>query len=168
MMDDLVAIGYRLFGEGKDLDSLQMVSRAIVIFFMTLILLRVSGRRILGMHATFDTIISILLGGVLSRAVVGSSPFWPCIFASIAILVVYRICGWLSVRSNFFSRLIKGKTVILFEDGHEIKENMDKCMITHDDLMEGVRKDGNVASLDEVTSATMERSGQISIVKKNG
>lgn len=166
VMNDVIDIGYKLFGEGKELTAVQMVCRAIAVFILTLIFLRLSGRRVLGMHATFDTIISILLGGILSRAVVGSSPFWPCMFACIAILAVYRICGWLSTRSDGFSKLIKGETVLLYKDGKEIKENMDKCMITHEDLMECVRKDGNVGSLADVASASMERSGEISIVRK--
>ena len=32
-----------LFGEGKDLNTLQMASRAFVLFFITLILIRLAG-----------------------------------------------------------------------------------------------------------------------------
>ena len=38
--------------------------------------------------------------------------------------------------------------------------------ITDKDLMEGIRLQGNVESLDEIKSAYIERDGRISITKK--
>ena len=60
-----------LFGEGEHLNPLQMACRILVIYLVALLWIRVAGRRAFGRLSTFDNVISILLGAVLSRAVVG-------------------------------------------------------------------------------------------------
>ena len=61
-MDVLTAI----FGEGRDLDSLQTAMRAVAVFFAALILIRISGRRAFGQRSPFDYVVAILLGATLS------------------------------------------------------------------------------------------------------
>ena len=70
---DLIAT---IFGEGSELTNWQMAARAVVIFFTTLLLIRVSGRRSFGQRTPFDAATTVLLGAVLSRGVVGASPFY--------------------------------------------------------------------------------------------
>ncbi len=84
-MNDLINT---LFGHGKDLDSLQMVCRAICMFVITLLLIKISGMRAFGQKSAFDSIIVIILGSVLRRAVAGVSPFIPTVAAGVTIAVV--------------------------------------------------------------------------------
>ncbi|MGI8582874.1 MAG: hypothetical protein ACR2KX_11780 [Chitinophagaceae bacterium] len=48
---------FKLFGEGKDLNALQMGDRAFVMFFITLFLIRLAGMRAFGQKSAFDTIL---------------------------------------------------------------------------------------------------------------
>src|SRR5687767_7518371 len=157
---------YTLFGEGENLNALQMCDRAFVMFFVTLILIRITGMRAFGAKSAFDAIIVIMLGALLSRAVVGVSPFFPTIAAGLVLSLVHRILGMISVNNPFLSHLIKGKEVTLYKDGVINQKHLSKCSVSKGDLMEAVRLHANVASLDEVEEAYMERSGQISVVKK--
>jgi uncharacterized membrane protein YcaP (DUF421 family) len=156
----------QLFGEDEQLTSFQMGLRALVIFIIAIALLRLSGRRAFGIHSPFDHVISILLGAILSRAVVGASPFVPVITASCVIVLLYRAFGWMSVKSDTFGRIIKGDSVLIYKEGKWLHDNMRACMITEKDFMESIRTEGNSASIEEVKLAYIERNGRISIVKQ--
>ena len=157
---------YQLIGEGKELNIFQMAIRAAMIFIIALALKRFSGRRTFGMLSPFDTVISILLGAILSRAVIGASPFVATIIASVVIVILHRLFAWISLYNDIFGSLIKGNAKIIYEDGKIIRKNMKKFFITDKDLIEGIRLQGNVESLDEIKSAYIERDGKISVIKK--
>ena len=100
-MDVLIAI----FGEGKDLGSLQMAMRAVAVFFAALILIRISGRRSFGQRSPFDYVVAILLGATLSRVIVGASPATPTFMASLVIVLLHRALAWTCVRSRWLESL---------------------------------------------------------------
>ncbi|MGN6532257.1 MAG: DUF421 domain-containing protein [Ginsengibacter sp.] len=156
-----------LFGHGKDLNSLQMSVRAITVFFIALILIRFTGMRVFGIKSAFDTCIIIMLGAVLSRAVVGASPFIPTIVSSAAFVIVYKIIARLSVTHQSISHLVKGKPLSLYKDGILNDRNLKKCTLSYGDIMEEVRLLLNQNSLDDISEIFMERTGKISVIKKS-
>jgi uncharacterized membrane protein YcaP (DUF421 family) len=157
---------FKFFGEGKDLNALQMCSRSLVVFLFALILIRISGRRSFGIRTPLDNIIVILLGTVLGRGIVGASPFVPVVIASLLIVLIHRAFGWLIVHSEFFADIIEGKKILLFKDDSFIKENMDKALVCEEDVMQGVRKSALTNDLNKIKEIYIERNGEISPVKK--
>jgi uncharacterized membrane protein YcaP (DUF421 family) len=157
----------QLFGKhGQDLSALQMGCRALVMFFVTLIIIRISGMRSFGKKSAFDSIIVIMLGAILSRVVVGSSAFLPTVVAGLVFAVVHRLLAWLSVQHDNIGALIKGKSISLYSRGEFNKRNMLLSTISHKDIMEEVHEQLNQATLDNIEQIFMERSGKISIIKK--
>jgi uncharacterized membrane protein YcaP (DUF421 family) len=155
-----------LFGHGKDLDALQMGLRAFVMFFITLGFIRLSGMRAFGTKSAFDNIIVIMLGAVLSRAVIGASPFIPTVFAGLVLCLTHKVIAIISMNSDFVSDIVKTKSLSLYKNGKLNKKNMRLCELTMGDLMSGVRHNANIASIDDAEEIFMERTGQISVVKK--
>ena len=163
-MDELA---YDLFGTGRDLTAVQMTMRAFVVFIISVFLIRLSGMRSFGSKSAFDNIVVILLGAILSRAVTGVSPFFPTIAAATAICVTHRILAMLAARFHGVSVLLKGESRIVYKDGKLNKKNMLRAGLSEGDLEEGVRLAGNVPSLNDTEEVRMERSGQISVIKKS-
>jgi len=155
-----------LFGEGKDLDAVQMSVRAVVAFLCTLVLIRISGRRSFGQRSSFDYVVAILLGATLSRFIVGASPAVPTIAASLMLVLLHRILGWLCVRSGFVDRLLGGAARRVYQDGKFDDAQMYAALITREDVYETARDKLHATTLDEVESALLERNGQISIILK--
>ncbi|RYZ19524.1 MAG: hypothetical protein EOO16_19675, partial [Chitinophagaceae bacterium] len=114
------------WGIKENISPLELSARAVVMFLVSLLLLRLSGMRPFGRENTFDTIITFLIGGILSRGVVGATPFFSCIAGAIAILLANKGLAKASHLSSGFERLIKGHSRVLFENGafldHELRD----------------------------------------------
>jgi uncharacterized membrane protein YcaP (DUF421 family) len=156
----------QLFGEGENQTVLQMSLRAVVIFVITLILLRIAGRRSFGMKSPFDNIIVILLGAILSRALVGASEFVPTVASATVIAVLHRLGAWVGALNIRFGALIKGQKIVLFDNGKLEHENMRRALISESDLYASLRNNMNVESFESIERAYMENNGQISFVRK--
>jgi uncharacterized membrane protein YcaP (DUF421 family) len=156
----------KLFGEGKNLNTLQMSARGVVIFFVALLLIRISGRRSFGVRSPLDNIITISLGAVLSRAIVGASDFVPVIITCFVVVSLHRLVGMLIANSKVFGSFIEGEKILLFEDGLFNKKNMKKALVCQEDLMQGVRKSAMTEDMGQISKVFMERNGEISAIKK--
>jgi len=155
-----------IFGSGEDLAPLQMAARAFVMFFIALLLIRIAGMRIFGIKTAFDNILVIMLGAILSRGVVGASPFLSTITAAAAMILVHKILAWLAMKHEWVGKIVKGYRRSLYHNGEIREENLEKTSISKDDLMEGVRLEINKNSLDDVDQIYIEKTGEISVVKK--
>lgn len=156
----------QIFGEGRELEWWQMSSRAFVVFILCLILLRISGRRSFGIRTAFDNTTAILLGAILSRTVTGASAFFPTLAASLVLVLMHRLLAWLSVRSPAISRFASGSPLLLFKDGKILEKNLGRSLLSEEDIREGLRLQEKTERIDDVDAMYLERSGQISVVKK--
>lgn len=157
---------YQIFGEGKDLSWSQMSARAVVIYFIALVMLRISGRRTFGKKTAFDNTIAIILGAVLSRAVVGASDFVPTVSCCLALVLIHRGLAWISVRNTAIKHLLEGASIALYQNGKLDKKNLNTSLISEDELEGDLRLNGNVGSIEEAEEVRMETNGEISVVKK--
>lgn len=162
---DLIEI---LFGHGKDLNELQMCSRAIVVFVICLVFIRISGRRSFGVKTPLDNIVVIMLGALLSRAVVGASPFLSIMCCSLVLVVMHRLVAWQITRSKRFSRLVEGDKIVLYRNGSFVKKNMKRGLVCEEDIRQGVRESALTEDMEQVDIVYIERNGKISVVKKSG
>jgi uncharacterized membrane protein YcaP (DUF421 family) len=157
----------QIFGEGKELSLWQMILRGVAVFFIALILIRISGRRSFGIRTSLDNIISILLGAVLSRAVVGASPFFSVVLSCLAIVLLHRTLGWLILKDDRIARLIEGSRIEVFRDGRFVEKNMRKGLVSREDILQGVRNSALTENMDEIEKVYMERNGVITAIRKD-
>jgi uncharacterized membrane protein YcaP (DUF421 family) len=155
-----------IFGEGQDLNAMQMSLRALAVFFIILVFLRLSGQRLLGMKMPLDYAVIMLLGAILARAILGASPFFPTVAAAATLVLLHRMSAWLSIKSKKWGWFAKGEDRKVFENGSFLTDNMNSCLVTKHDLAEGIRQNANIESFDDVKSIYVERNGQLSIIKK--
>jgi uncharacterized membrane protein YcaP (DUF421 family) len=155
-----------IFGEGKNLDVLQMSSRGVIIFFIALVLIRISGRRSFGLRTPLDNIVSISLGAVMSRAVVGASAFVPVIVCCFVIVLLHRMLGWLIARNSPLVSWVEGDKIPLFRGGRFDEDRMKRALVCKEDVMQGIRKSALTEDIDKIDKVYMERNGDISAIKK--
>ncbi len=157
---------YQLFGEGRDLSAIQMCDRAIVVYFIALLMLRISGRRTFGKKTAFDNTIAIILGAVLSRAVVGASAFVPTVACCTVLVLLHRILSWARIYSKPIKKMLEGQSITLYKNSKIEKKNLTKSLICEEELMGDIRQKANLNSYDRVEEIVMETNGEVSIVKK--
>jgi uncharacterized membrane protein YcaP (DUF421 family) len=156
----------RIFGEGRDLDAMQMAVRALAVFFATLVFIRISGRRSFGQRSPFDYVVAILLGATLSRVIVGASPAIPTLVASLVIVLVHRALAWACVHSPRLESFLVGVEREVFRDGQFDIRQMSAALITKTDVLETTRQELHTSELNDVQSAILERNGQVSLIRK--
>jgi len=152
-----------VFGEGPALAPWQMAARAVIVFVAALLLIRVAGRRSLGQHSAFDVCIVVLLGAVLSRAVVGASPFVATLGSAAVLVAMHRLIAWWGVRSSSFERLVSGTERVLVDAGTKDEAAMRAALISERDLRQAMRKRFGDDDLARLERAVLERDGDVSL-----
>ncbi len=155
-----------LGAEPKDLTFLQISLRGIIVFLATLIMVRLGHKRSLARKTAFDAVLIVILASVLSRAINGSSAFFATLGGSVVIVLVHRLFALIAYHSHTFGILIKGRPEIIVEDGNLILGTMRRNHISQHDLEEDLRLDAQLEDASEVRVARVERSGDISFIKK--
>ncbi|WP_246000369.1 DUF421 domain-containing protein [Pontibacter diazotrophicus] len=165
-MGDFFNIAFGIHGE--ELTWWQMSVRAVVVFFVALIILRIGNHRIFGKNSAFDIVLGIIYGSILSRAITGNSPFIPTLVAALVLVLLHKGLAIVAYHSSFgFGDFIKGERVKLIEDGDLMRDALKKNSVTENDLEEALRKSGTEADLSKIKSAYLERSGKISVIMKD-
>jgi len=154
---------------GSDADTIvwwQMSNRAILIFLVALTLVRFGGKRIFGKRTSFDIVLGVILGSILSRALTANARFFPTIAAAATLVLLHMLFAAIAFRIRRFGHLIKGKEIQLVEEGEIRWDAMKKGRITRHDLTEALRISGSTPNYKGVKSAYLERSWDISVIKE--
>jgi uncharacterized membrane protein YcaP (DUF421 family) len=154
------------WGINENISPLEIAARSAVMFLVALLLMRMAGMRPFGKGEPFDDIIKFLIGGILSRGVVGATPFVATVMSMVTIILIHKLFAKLSVYSKWFGAKVKGERVLLYRDGSFFKQNMNRTNLTEHDILEDLRITVQLNSLEKIEEVYMERNGKISFVKK--
>jgi uncharacterized membrane protein YcaP (DUF421 family) len=153
-------------GQPKELTLLQLCLRAFIIFVLGLAMVRIGDRRSLAEKTGFDTLFLILIGAVLARAINGSAAFLTTIGCALFLMLVHRVFAFVACRSHAFGKLIKGEEIKLVNDGHIDWKALKRHLVSKHDLEEDLRLSAKTEDIGDIKVARLERSGDISFIKK--
>ena len=150
--------------EPKELNYLHVALRGIIVFLAALIMLRIGNKRFLSKMSAFDAILGFILASMLARAVNGSASFLPTLAGGVVLIALHQLFAFIAVRSRWFERLVKGSSEDLINAGKIDRKTMRRHQISESDVLEEARLNAQVSKLDEIKNATLERSGEISVI----
>ena len=165
---DFIAPTLGLGIEPKDLTFLQISLRGIIVFFATLIMVRLGHKRSLARKTAFDAVLLVILASVLSRAINGSSAFFATLGGGLVIVLVHRLMAFMAYYSHWFGVLIKGRPDMIIRDGDLIPHSMRRNHISKHDVEEDLRLAAKTQDLKDSRAGYVERSGDISFIEKKG
>lgn len=149
--------------DAQQLTLWQMGLRAAIIYISAFLMVRIVGdRRFIGKYAAFDVILSIIFGSTLSRAINGSSAFFPSIFAGFVLVGMHWLFSTIAFHSHKLERKIKGQARVLIKNGQLCPQAMKASHITRQDLESTLRLKCQIDRLDRVEKACLESNGDIS------
>lgn len=154
--------------DNSTVEAHQMAVRAAVVFFIALIYVRTGGLRMLGRQSAFDSLTALMLGAILGKAVISHDSFLGTLLAAFVIMILHRLMAWLTFKSSWAGSILKGKSILLFQDNKPVFKNLSRVHITENDLQETVRKNLNVDDMSHVKEIYMDRSGELSVIKHDG
>jgi uncharacterized membrane protein YcaP (DUF421 family) len=154
-----------LGAEPKDLTFTQISLRGMIIFLITLVMVRLSSKRSLAEKTAFDAVLLVILASILSRAINGTAGFFTSIGGGFVLVFLHRFFSWIACRSHGFGKLIKGCPDVIVENGKPLLDMMRRNLISQHDLEEDLRLDAKVEDISKIRTARVERSGDISFIK---
>jgi len=151
--------------EPRELTFLQVAIRGVIIFIATLVMVRLSSKRSLAEKTAFDAVLVVIIGSMLSRAINGSAAFFPTLGSGFVLVLLHRLFGLTAYYSHAFGILLKGKPVVLLQNGRLERKNMLWNHSSEHDLEEDMRLEARAEDLSRTKVARVERSGDISFIK---
>lgn len=145
---------------------METILRAIVGYFILLLVVRVLKRRAGSQMTLFEFVLIFLMGGVIILATVGKDrSVTNCTCAVMAIGLVHRALAWAKSKSPTIGALIDGTPLVVIKDGEWQEEVVGGMALRREDVEAAARAQG-LTSLLDVDYAVLERNGAISIIKK--
>jgi uncharacterized membrane protein YcaP (DUF421 family) len=145
----------------------ELLLRAIVVYAMVLLLLRISGKRQIGELTPFDLTLLLLISEGASNALrAQENSLTGAGLVIMSMLIMNWGMGKLSVRSKRFERLVEGRPQFLIRNGVVDYAAMRRESVTHNELLKAIRGQ-QCSSPHQVDYAVLETDGVISVCKKS-
>jgi uncharacterized membrane protein YcaP (DUF421 family) len=141
-----------------------LVARAVIVFFAIFFITRVVGRRELSTMEPFDLILLIVTGDLVQQGVTQSDYSLTgalTVITTIALLTV--VLSYVSFKVPRLRPVLEGEPLVLVQDGEIIERNLRRERITVEELLAGARQQ-QIASLAQVRFAVLETNGVISFI----
>jgi uncharacterized membrane protein YcaP (DUF421 family) len=156
-----------LGAEPQDLTFLQISLRGVIVFIATLIMVRLGHKRSLSRKTAFDAVLLVILASVLSRAINGSAAFFATLGGGLVLVLLHRLLAFIAFHWHWFGGLIKGSPEVIVEDGDFVLRTMRRNHISTHDVEEDMRLSLRDDDISKVKRARVERSGDISFIKRD-
>lgn len=140
--------------------------RAIVLYIIVLIVMRLMGKREIGQLQPFELAISIMIADLATLPMAETGiPISNGIIPILGLLVMHLIISILNLKSTKAREIICGKPSILIFRGKIDQEVLKKERFTINELEERLR-DNNIFNIGDVEYAVLETSGQVTVIPK--
>lgn len=144
---------------------MDMVLRAIAIYLILLIVIKIAGRRTLMQMTSFDLILLLIISEATQQALRGEDfSVTGAMLTIITLVVVDILFGYLKKKIPGAENLIDGAPVILVAHGAANQTKLQKVSVSCDDIMLAARQNHGILEMKEIKYAILERNGQISII----
>lgn len=146
---------------------LVVFTRAVILFMVVFLVIRLMGKRELSQIQPFEFVIIILIADLASGPMSdrNMTTFYG-IVPILALLVMYMVLSFLLKTNKKVQTMVSGSPVLLIKDGKIIEKEMKKQEYMIEDIMSQIRSRG-VFKIQDVAYAILETNGNLSVIPKS-
>ncbi|GDY17084.1 DUF421 domain-containing protein [Verrucomicrobiota bacterium] len=159
-------LGDRLFQLAPLTPWWELMLRGIVVYVFLMILIRLTGRRQVGMLAPFDFILLLILSNAVQNSMnAGDNTLGGGLILATTLILLNSLMSSLSRRSKWIEGLLVGRPVFLIRETIVQEEALRKEKVTHHELSAALRAAG-CPNIEAARHAILETNGSITVVHK--
>lgn len=145
-------------------ELLMTALRALGVYVLMLVVIRVLGKRTVGNFSAFDLLVALMLGEVVDEIIYGDVLFLQGAVAIVAIAGLAYADSWLAYLHPSMEALLEGTPTIIVRDGRFERAGMRSERMNEKDVMAHLRTEG-IHDMREVHLAVVELDGTVSVLK---
>lgn len=143
-----------------------VATRALILFSIVFLSVRIMGKRELGQLQPYEFVIAIMIANLATVPMADMGiPILNGIVPILTLLFAHVGLTFLTLKSRVAQKLIDGAPTILVSKGYIHEDAMRGAGYSFNDLMEQLRV-GGIFSLGDVEYVILETSGQVSVIPK--
>ena len=142
---------------------LEIVIRGTIMYLGMYGVLRIF-RRQAGTIGVADLLVIVVIADAAQNGMAGDSKSITEALLLIVVIVLWDfLLDWLGFKFTFVGRILEPKPLLLIEDGKVKQKNLDKEMITKDELMSQLRQQ-SIDDISTVRECYLESNGRFSVL----
>lgn len=140
--------------------------RALAVYFLMLVVIRVLGKRTVGNFAAFDLLVALMLGEVVDEIIYGDVSMAQGFVAIGVVSGLHYVNAWLCYWDHGLDAILEGTPTPIVRNGEMVvkgmrAERMNAKAVRHELRLQGVD------DIREVKLAMVETDGVISVIKED-
>lgn len=145
---------------------LAVVIRGTIMYLGMFVLLRIF-RRQAGSLSIADLLLIVIIADAAQNGMAGEAKSVTEAMLLIGVIIGWDyLLDWLGFKSELFSRVLEPRPVVLVKNGRIMRRNLEREMITEDELLSQLRQQG-IDEVSDVKECCLESNGEFSVVKKS-
>lgn len=146
---------------------MDLVLRAIFLYFFVFAITRVIGRRELSQLAPFDIILLIVAGDAIQQGLTQDDySVTGAVLVVGTFAILQLLTSYASFRIQRLRPILEGEPIVIIQNGKILDRNLRRERLTAEEVAEEARQQ-QIASLDQVEWAVLENSGKISFLTRS-
>lgn len=131
------------------------------------LLLRISGKRTLSKMNAFDFVVTVAFGSTLASILLSKDvPLAQGVTAMALLILLQYIVAWTSVRSKWFSELVKSQPVLLLYKGQFLKAALKRERVAQEEVLAAIRSQG-ISEVGAALAVVLETDGTFTVVQRH-
>ena len=135
-----------------------------IAYLAIIFILRLSGKRTLSKWNSFDFVVTIAFGSILSSILLSTKDSFGVGILGFALLVFFQyLLTWISTRSSVIQKLVKSEPTLLLYKGKFQYDALKKERVTQGEVLAALRTNG-IGAIEDADAVVLETDGSFSVI----